>query len=603
MRLSIDGQLLMKMHQLRRYWSTIKYLRWIQIYSRMTLLIKKHLLHRFMVRRINRLKAPKTLLNLNLTIRPFPEVSFDATNYTFSFLNHRVTFGRHIRWNDPAQQKLWLYHLHYFDYLLPLAVKPKANQYSVIKVLMQNWMEENPTGSGNGWEPYPLSLRLVNWIYVYDRYRDFLTDDADFNRQLTDSIYRQAAYLRLFLEYHLQANHLWANIKAMIWAAVFFGHRQWFNRFVPLLHEQLREQILEDGGHYERSPMYHAIILHDMIDLLQVLNNANQRLVAIDGLNEVRAAIEQKIPGVLHWLRAMLYNDEQFALWGDSAYNMTPSYNRLKNYSQAVLPKQSLPLTHSNERLIPFATSGYYVFIAEQQKLIFDTGPLGVPYQPGHVHGDLLSFTYACEGQPMIVDTGVGTYLPDALRNTARSVSAHNTMVVNDMDQAEFWAAFRVGRRVEPEQVNVGNDDLPAVTASYQNQLSRREAYRHQRRITCIKNRFFLIEDYVTAKSLTSAETLLHLHPSCRIAREQNHIRITRAKTEIVIIYDHQHQDVQTKDWFYVPEFGEVLDNKVLIFNHKARAALRTAFIISPVQYLSDARQFWKTTMHKYRNS
>jgi len=37
-----------------------------------------------------------------------------------------------------------------------------------------------------------------------------------------------------------------------------------------LLARELREQILPDGGHFERSPMYHAILLKDVLDLLHL---------------------------------------------------------------------------------------------------------------------------------------------------------------------------------------------------------------------------------------------------------------------------------------------------------------------------------------------
>ncbi len=30
--------------------------------------------------------------------------------------------------------------------------------------LIQRWIDDNPPLAGNGWEPYPLSLRLVNLV-------------------------------------------------------------------------------------------------------------------------------------------------------------------------------------------------------------------------------------------------------------------------------------------------------------------------------------------------------------------------------------------------------------------------------------------------------
>src|SRR5579864_5611583 len=67
--------------------------------------------------------------------------------FRFHFLNQE----RELQgWNDKGIPKLWLYNLHYFD-------SPDLE-------LMQLWVRNNPAGMGNGWEPYPLSRRIVNWI-------------------------------------------------------------------------------------------------------------------------------------------------------------------------------------------------------------------------------------------------------------------------------------------------------------------------------------------------------------------------------------------------------------------------------------------------------
>ncbi len=59
-------------------------------------------------------------------------------------------------WNDPAADKLWLYNLHYFD---DLNAAGRDAREAWHRALMARWIAENPPGHGNGWEPYPLSLR------------------------------------------------------------------------------------------------------------------------------------------------------------------------------------------------------------------------------------------------------------------------------------------------------------------------------------------------------------------------------------------------------------------------------------------------------------
>ena len=66
--------------------------------------------------------------------------------------------------------------------------------------------EENDIGFGNGWEPYALSLRIVNWIKAYYR-------DQPMPHEAVESLYIQCSNLYSRIEWHLMANHLIANAK------------------------------------------------------------------------------------------------------------------------------------------------------------------------------------------------------------------------------------------------------------------------------------------------------------------------------------------------------------------------------------------------------
>src|SRR5690606_13087772 len=119
------------------------------------------------------------------------------------------------------------------------------------------------------------------------------------------SLAMQARYLRRRLEIHLLGNHLWANAKALVFAGAFFTGDEsagWLHKGAALIGRELDEQILPDGGHFERSPMYHAIVLEDVLDLLQ-LDRAFPRVLP--------AALVARLRGVvgpmLRWLRVMTH--------------------------------------------------------------------------------------------------------------------------------------------------------------------------------------------------------------------------------------------------------------------------------------------------------
>ena len=75
------------------------------------------------------------------------------------FLNETHDITSPTFWNAPTLEKLWLYNLHYFDDLNAVDANTRCLWH---KSLIGRWILENPPGKGNGWEPYPASLRIVN---------------------------------------------------------------------------------------------------------------------------------------------------------------------------------------------------------------------------------------------------------------------------------------------------------------------------------------------------------------------------------------------------------------------------------------------------------
>ena len=88
-----------------------------------------------------------------------------------------------------------------------------------------------------------------------------------------DSLAIQARWLRKRLEWHLLGNHLFANAKALVFVGLFFCGEEadgWLRTGTQILRKQIPEQILADGAQFELSPMYHALALEDVLDLVNI---------------------------------------------------------------------------------------------------------------------------------------------------------------------------------------------------------------------------------------------------------------------------------------------------------------------------------------------
>lgn len=361
----------------------------------------------------------------------------------FRFLGVERELADRTDWNHRDWPKLWLYNAHYFD---DVAADGALDRREWHRALIARWVAENPPATGNGWEPYPASLRIVNWI-KWSLAGNVLDDVA------RHSLAVQVRHLRRRLEVHLLGNHLWANLKALLFAGAYFDGTEparWTRDGLALFARELGEQILADGGHFERSPMYHAILLEDVLDLVQLADlypgHFDGALVARWRETSVR---------MLRWLRIMSHPDGDISFFNDAAFGIAPNLVALERYAEHLrIAYDRAPL----QAIETLEDSGYVRLEAGPAVLIADVGPVGPDYLPGHAHADTLSFELSLHGQRVLVNGGISTYEAGPLRLLQRSTSMHNTVEVDGRDSSEVWSSFRVARRARPRNTTWRKD-------------------------------------------------------------------------------------------------------------------------------------------------
>jgi len=421
-----------------RYWHTVRYLRPIQIAARLRLRIGKS--------RPDLRPAPGLRRPVKAWSSPRWRAPVLQSATTAVFLNQSRDIAAPAAWNDPDYERLWLYNLHYFD---DLHARDAQTRRPWHRHLIDRWLRENPPGVGPGWEPYTLSLRIANWAKV-------LWGDDDGRATLSDaaieSLAVQVRWLSNHLEHHIQANHLWTNAKALLMAGVVFDGPEaelWRNKGLALMLRELKEQILADGGHYERSPMYHAIVLEDVLDIIELGRCAPALLQEHDEqLRDVAARMSR-------WLRVMCHPDGDVGFFNDAAFGIAPRLEVLVGYAHA------LGITIDDRPMKPVEAlpeSGYVRLANERAVVLCDLAAVGPDHQPGHAHADTLSFELSIDGRRAVVNGGTSTYTPGASRVEQRSTHGHNTVEVDRQDSSEVWGAFRVARRARPFAVAWGVD-------------------------------------------------------------------------------------------------------------------------------------------------
>ena len=357
----------------------------------------------------------------------------------FVFLGEAGRVRNRQDWRNSTRSKLWLYNLHYFDDLRAQGFAERAQWH---KTLIERWIAENKPGSEPGWEPYPTSLRLVNWL-------KWILAGHDAGPLMTQSIAVQTRWLTRRLEYHLLGNHLIANAKALVFAGLFFDGaeaQRWYGLGMRLLNREFGEQVLADGGHFERSPMYHHIILEDLLDLLNI-----HRAFGVSPPAGLPDLVEQ----MLEWSAVMCHPDGEIAFFNDAAFAIAPSLQDLRQYATSV----GLPLPQSpTAPAIHLRHSGYARLATDDAVVLADLAPIGPDYLPAHAHADTLSFELSLHGRRIVVNGGTSVYGTGPERDRQRSTAAHATLTLDNANSSEVWGGFRVAQRARVSGVRVGQD-------------------------------------------------------------------------------------------------------------------------------------------------
>jgi hypothetical protein len=404
-------------------------------------------------------------------------------NKTFQFLNIEHQFKPSINFNFGQFGKLWTYNLNYFDYL---------NQDSISKKdglqLINQYIYFHPKQL-DGSEPYPISLRSINWMKFLSKYK--INDN-----RVDQFLFNNSCFLINNFEYHIMGNHLLENAFCLLFSSYYFENYKFYNKSKSVLFNQLDEQILNDGGHFELSPMYHKIILSRILDCIQLIK-LNSEWVKDDLLS----FLEKKASLMISWLQNITYTNGKTPMVNDATYKIAPSSKQLFSYAKKLdIINKEIPLSDSGYRKINF--SNYELFV--------DVGNIGPDYQPGHAHSDTFNFEFHLGGLPVIVDTGISTYEKNEIRQLQRSTKSHNTVMIDDFDQSEVWGGFRVARRAKVSDLKSGKNQISATHNGY-----KRLGIFHNRCFEFFENEI-IIKDSLTKSTKGKAKAIFHFHSNIK---------------------------------------------------------------------------------------
>jgi uncharacterized heparinase superfamily protein len=545
------------------YWNTIRYLRPRQLGFQ--------LMRRAPTGRLSRPRGPVPPVRVPVVRLPFPQSPTTGIPGTFRFLNVARDFDAgSFDWSAPDMSRLWRYNLHYFDYL------GDSNRTAQEKAdLLNSWIKHDSVRTASGWEPYPVSLRISNWIRYFLGLAPQTPDPAWLR-----SLWTQCSWLGRNIEYHLLANHLFKNAKALVFAGAYFegdSAAVWLKTGSAILARELDEQFLSDGGHYERSPMYHAIAVQDVLDLLALGRMLPGALAA-----ELTAQLRRTVAPALEFLADLTLADGQIALFNDSAFAIAPATAQLSAYAAAHLGVKARAPEPRGSR-VHRAASGYYGWRGQWDSWLIDAGPVGPDYQPGHTHCDALSYELVWKGRRVVTDTGVHDYEAGPRRLQSRSTRGHNTVMVDDAEQSEIWGVFRVARRariVEAQLTTVPEGMAFSGAHDGYRRLSGKVTHRRTAQYT--PGRCLSVTDLVSGSGQHFMDNRIHFAPGLRISGSAPRLNIKDENDALVAQLEITgNPGVHIEQTEVYPEFGRSEACNVVRLNSAGRLPLEQQYTIT----------------------
>ena len=418
------------------------------------------------------------------------------------------------------------------------------------------WRDANPRGTGINWtSSLEVSYRLMSWCWTAVLVRDAAMLSDRWMMALLMSIGQHAEHVARYLSYYSSPNtHLTGEALGLFYAGTLFPEfrdaSQWRSAGMRVLLAESRAQLLPDGVHFEQSTCYHRYTVDTYLQFL-LLARHNQVTVPRELVDQVRQMVEflvtvrrpdGMIPaigdadgGSLLPLEGRQQGDARGTFAVAAAVFSRPDFAWAAGGAASELlwllgnaglrafdTLRPAPPSESPSRVFP--SGGYGVMASgwstDAHQMIVDVGPLGCTTSSGHGHADLLSVQCSIFGEACLVDPGTYCYTAEPVwRDFFRSTSAHSTLRVDGLDQAQSAGPFRWHQRPRARlrtwQSDSTRDVLDADHDAYQRLA---DPVTCRRRVIFVKPDYWLLVDDVDGTARHRISVAFQFAPTMRVS-------------------------------------------------------------------------------------
>lgn len=409
----------------------------------------------------------------------------------------------------------WARALHGFAWLRHLAAASRPEARDMARLLATEWaMRHRGGGNALAWEPHVTGRRLASWL----SHSGFLLEDADAETYdiLTESIGVQLVRLAAGWRNSPSGYPRLVSLMSLLLAQLCIsGHEGQVPETQRLFMQELRRQILPDGGHVSRNP---GVLVELMLDLLPLHKCFSTRSMAAP-------------PQLAAALRSMLSMLKYMRL-GDG---MLARFNGVGVASPAGLA--TVLVYDDNPGAIPAAAPASRYVRAERGEaiLIMDAGSPPPLDAAADAHAGCLSFEFSVGMHLMFVNGGAPSAANSEWKSAARATASHNTLALGEKSSSKLIRHRTLEELVGgmpiryPDHVRVRVEELDGaveIAASHDGYVRRFDLIHSRTLVLAASGRRLLGIDRLAGKDNTIRlrqdipfAIHFHLHPGIRCRR------------------------------------------------------------------------------------
>lgn len=457
----------------------------------------------------------------------------------------RSNAAQHLNWyhKGPNNDIEWAYFLNrmgYFNSLLAAYCQTGNPVYAqAFNRLLLDWITGNPASKSQlgvpPWRVLEVGLRLIGPLptafYGFQKASAF-TPVA--RLLMLMSIQKQAAYVRNFHTSH--HNHGVTELNGLTRAALCFPEfkqaDEWARHAQEKMGEEFAFQSYPDGTMKELSSSYHWVVVREFMAYVNLHKTYGKTLPPAFG-----RVVEK------------MYNYLAYSARPDGYGLLNNDADLLNNYEILRPLLQTFPrsdwqylLTSGREGKRPalqpsmmFPWAGHFIMRngwgeakSNDHFAYFDVGPWGTSHQ----HNDKLHLSVYANGREILCDAGRMYYKQDQWRQFFNRSASHNVVTLDGKGQNNDTPEVSKplpdsSYRIQPDMdfsmgtYEGGFDDIhPAVPSTMQSLQPSAEKGTHTRAVIYLKNRYWIVVDWVQSDKPRTLTAYWHFNPVCSVVAD-----------------------------------------------------------------------------------